>query len=338
MGIGPQLPPHLAALHKRAEDDDAPASAGPHLPTSAAPPPADEDDSDDDYGPSLPPDLVKPTVAGPTLPPPVAGPSRPSIGPTLPPHLSGGRSPSPPQSSSSRQVAGPSFPPPQPYGAADDSDDDFGPMPLPEGVTYEENDGARLFREREERQAEKERKEREGAGKPKREEWMLVPPKEMDLLSSMDTTKLKSRGFATGKAAAQAGKKEGPSNLWTETPAERQQRLKDEALGKKRKAENAVVEETDDERRKRVRDRQLKEEVEKHNASARGESLVDSYVKASKKKKAEGGAEDDKAPTMIWDRDRDMGMGGRVMDDGKRSSIIKNAKGLGGRFSGGGYM
>ncbi|GAA5889191.1 hypothetical protein JCM6882_000671 [Rhodosporidiobolus microsporus] len=336
MPIGPQLPPHLAALAdpSGSASDPPPASAGPsagpHLPTA---PPADEDDSDDDYGPALPPDLVKGPVAGPTLPPPVAGPSKASIGPQLPPHLAGGR-PSPPPAPSSRPIAGPSRPPPA-Y-AADDSDDDFGPMPLPAGVAVDENDGARQFREREEREAERERKAREGDGKPKREEWMLVPPKEMDLLSSMDTTKLKSRGFATGKAAAQAGKKEGPSNLWTETPAERQQRLQDEALGKKRKAENATVEETDDERRKRIRDRQLKDEVEKHNSSARGESLVDQHVKASKKKSKEEG--DDRAPTAIWDRDRDLGMGGRVMDDGKRSSIIKNAKGLGGRFSGGGYM
>jgi hypothetical protein len=56
-------------------------------------------------------------------------------------------------------------------------------MPLPAGAQAEENEGARMFREREERQAEKERKEREAAGKPKREEWMLVPPKEMDLMS-----------------------------------------------------------------------------------------------------------------------------------------------------------
>lgn len=55
-------------------------------------------------------------------------------------------------------------------------------------------------------------------------------------------------------------------NLWTETPAERQERLRDEMLGKKRKAENAPVEEESDEvRRKRLRDQQLKDEVERHN-------------------------------------------------------------------------
>ena len=35
----------------------------------------------------------------------------------------------------------------------------------------------------------------------------------------------------------------------------------------------------------------------------------------------------------IWDRDRDMGLSGRLMDDGKRKSIIKDAKELGSRFS-----
>ncbi|BGP18541.1 hypothetical protein JCM10213_002945 [Rhodosporidiobolus nylandii] len=341
MAIGPQLPPHLAALAGPQQPTTGPslphnATAGPAAP---APPPAADDDSDDDYGPSLPPDLEeraeKGPVAGPSLPPVVAGPSKPALGPQLPPHLSGAhRSPSPP---SSRLTAGPALPPGYQRPRADDSDDDegFGPMPLPAGVRIDENDGARMFREREERQAEKERKEREGAGKPKREEWMLVPPKEMDLLSSMDTTKLKSRGFATGKAAASAGKKEGPSNLWTETPAERQQRLADEMMGKKRKAENAPAEEeTDEQRRKRIRDRQLKEEVERHNAASRGESLVDSHVKREKAKPKK----DDEGPPGIWDRERDLGMGGRVMDDSKRSSIIKNAKGLGGRFSGGGYM
>lgn len=59
-------------------------------------------------------------------------------------------------------------------------------MPLPAGVSYghdDMNEGARLFKEREEREKEKERLEREGKGKMKREEWMLVPPKEMDLMA-----------------------------------------------------------------------------------------------------------------------------------------------------------
>ncbi|BGP34083.1 hypothetical protein JCM10296v2_005898 [Rhodotorula toruloides] len=350
MGIGPELPPHLA----RPRASPEPASTGSSLPSSSssvgpAPPPvpAADDDSDDDYGPSLPPELAAERDAGPRN---AAGPQLPSAqaGPQLPPHLAARRraSPSPP--------VGPSRPPGMvggtavvmdPYGdfavygpASDDEDDSVGPMPLPAGASNDDNDGARLFREREEREKEKERQAKEDK-KLQREEWMLVPPKEMDLLSSIDTTKLKSRGFATGKAAQSASSKKSSSdvNLWTETPAERQQRLADEMMGKKRRAENAPVEdETDDARRKRMRDQHLKDEVERYNKSARNQSLLDQHSKSSKSKGKD--ADDDRAPTAIWDRDRDMGVGGRLMDDHQRANAIKNAKGLGGKFGGGGFL
>lgn len=71
--------------------------------------------------------------------------------------------------------------------------------------------------------------------------------------------------------------------------------------------------------------------------SRRNESLVDQHTR-DRKAKPKGGADDDRAPTNIWDRDRDMGVGGRLMDDGQRSNIIKNAKDLGGRFGGGSFL
>lgn len=305
MPIGPQLPPHLAQQREAAgaAKSDAPAepvAAGPSRPPA---PEVDDDDDDDDFGPALPPDLAaerqsssKDAFSSAAA---VAGPSRPVVsGPQLPPHLAARRrSPSPPRRQAG-PVLGPSRPDagPQQYGGfgADPDDDDgvdVGPLPLPAGYTYDAvDDGAQQIREREERERKRQQDALEDK-KPKREEWMLVPPKEMDLLScawscgpgppwplidrattphsaAMDTTKLKSRGFATGKAAQSAASGSGSDgvNLWTETPAERQQRLKDEMLGKKRKAENAPAdEETDDERRKRLRDLQLREEVDKHN-------------------------------------------------------------------------
>lgn len=39
-----------------------------------------------------------------------------------------------------------------------------------------------------------------------------------------------------------------------------------------------------------------------------------------------------------WDRDRDMAVSGRLLDDGKRSEMVKGAKELGGRFSSGSYL
>jgi hypothetical protein len=91
----------------------------------------------------------------------------------------------------------------------------------------------------------------------------------------MDPTKLKSRTFQqSAKIASSAkGSSSGP-NLWTETPAERQQRIEDEMMGRKRKAEVSAggggieEEENGEKRRKTERDRQLREEVERHNVSS----------------------------------------------------------------------
>lgn len=98
----------------------------------------------------------------------------------------------------------------------------------------------------------------------------------------MDPTKLKSRSFASStKTAEKAGASSGV-NLWTETPQERQQRLEDEMMGRKRKAVVGagggggpeLEDESDEKRRKRERDQRLKDEVERHNVSISWLGLV----------------------------------------------------------------
>ncbi|SCV71489.1 BQ2448_3077 [Microbotryum intermedium] len=376
---GPQLPPHLASASSSSSSSSSTSAAGPRLPPhltgapsrpsthivgpslppshhpAAAPtlpvPVQDDDDSDDDYGPSLPPDLAAARTAtssnielGPSAV--AASPPKRVLGPTLP-------SDYPPSAS----VPGPSISaasPPQPYKTgtplsnlySDDDDDAFGPMPLPAGASgdSEENEGVRLVREREERQREREREaERKKNEKPKREDWMMAFA--FTSLSAMDPTKLKSRGFqqmaGKGMAHGSAGKPNPEDvNLWTETPQERQKRLEDEMMGRKRKAEISnggggagQPEETDEQRRKRMRDQQLRDEVDRHNKTSRNATLLDQHAKSFKSKE-----KDDKAPPGIWDHDRDMSVGGRLLDDSKRSDMIKNARDLGGRFGGGRYL
>lgn len=149
--IGPSLPPNVRLA----------APAGPQLPPGLAAsiaPATNDSDDDDDFGPSLPPDLL------------VARSSKPVIGPSLPSSF-------PPSASQKRET---------PLSVAySDDDDDFGPMPLPAGYSTGENDAVRAFREREDRAEEKKRNEERDKGKIKREEWMLVPPKEISLLASM---------------------------------------------------------------------------------------------------------------------------------------------------------
>ncbi|KIJ58787.1 hypothetical protein HYDPIDRAFT_190747, partial [Hydnomerulius pinastri MD-312] len=293
--IGPQIPAHL-------------------LPTvSAAPDSADAESDDDDYTPALPPDLAAARkVAGPSLPP-TAGPST---------H----RSSSPP----SRRVVtvGPTFPSAQPEYDSD-SDSDVGPRPLPAavaGATTQEKSGVQEFLEREERR----RKNIEEAKQPKklvREEWMLVPPKAGDLLGSLDPTKLKARQFGRGSAPT----RDSDSSLWTETPAERQQRLADEVSGRKKRAVNAEPEEDPDEARKRRRrDEDIRRGVEEHTRKARGAALVESHLEGEDQKK-----DKDEPPPGIWDHSRDMSLGGRLMDDKQRQKMLRDAKGLGERFGSG---
>jgi len=209
-------------------------------------------------------------------------------------------------------------------------------MPLPAGVSAadDEEDGVREFIEREKRREQ----QIEEAKKPKalkRDDWMLAPPTSSDLFSSLDPTKLKSRQFSRSTT----DKKSAASNLWTETPAERQQRLADEVSGKRKRAEEAAAQgvsataEDEDIVKRRKRDRDLKEQVEAHNKATRGQTLVAMHAPAP--------TNPDEAPPGIWDHSRDMALSGRLMDEGSRQKMLRDAKGLGDRFGhgkGGGFL
>ncbi len=82
---------------------------------------------------------------------------------------------------------------------------------------------------------------------------------------ALDPTKLnKPRQFARSAAPA----KEMENNLWTETPAERQQRLADEVSGKRRRAVNAdnsmSAEEALEARKRQKMDESIRKGVDEH--------------------------------------------------------------------------
>ncbi|KAJ7660849.1 hypothetical protein DFH06DRAFT_1129893 [Mycena polygramma] len=295
--IGPAIPSHLLNRPSTDDDDDdeaGPQPAGPQLPAPVPPNDAD-DDSEDDYAPALPPDMVASSSKKTRR--------RPHDAPGLPAD----------------------------YHDPNDSDDDVGPRPLPAGVNFEERDAVKEFMAKEE----KRRKEVEEAAKPKapkRDEWMLVPPTS-SVLGNLDPTKLKPRQFARTSAPS----KTTDTTLWTETPAERQQRLADEVSGKKRRAANSgdtvsAAEELETRKRQRI-DEKLRRDVDEHTRATRGSALVDMHARAAaekEKEKEKGEGEDGKKG--IWDRDRDMALSGRLMDDEKRNKMLKEAKSLGDRF------
>ncbi|KAL4254929.1 GPALPP motifs-containing protein 1-like protein [Abortiporus biennis] len=330
--IGPEIPAHILQTRRsvtpfddnNSDQEQGPSppepqtSIGPAIPpqllnSSTTPPPSkngtnskqpeEEEEEEDDYVPALPPDLLA-ARSGPQPQP--QGPKRPVAGPSFPPSIAQHR---------------------QKYDD-DDDDDDYGPQPLPAGVVVEQSDGVREFLEKEERR----RKLIEEAAKPKalkREEWMLVPPSSSDLLGSIDPTKLnKPRQFARSAAP----QRNVDTTLWTETPAERQQRLADEVSGKRRRIVNAdpdsLADEDHDARKKRRKEEEVRRGVEEYTRKNRGGALVEQHsskLATDPKDKEEG-------PPVIWDHSRDMGVGGRLMDDKTRDKFIKEARGLGDRF------
>ncbi len=84
--------------------------------------------------------------------------------------------------------------------------------------------------------------------------------------TALDPTKLnKPRQFSRSTAPARVV----DNTLWTETPAEKQQRLADEVMGKKRRAENADLADLDpqveeDANKRRKRDAELQRQVEEY--------------------------------------------------------------------------
>ncbi|KAF9560291.1 hypothetical protein CPC08DRAFT_665632 [Agrocybe pediades] len=335
--IGPEIPPHILKqlnASNDGQDEEDKAEAGPSTTPSAnigpqipahllnAKPDSGSKlqviDDDEDDGPQ--PARAGPSI-GPTMPP-----SRPVAGPSMPP----------PSRDDGKRVLGPSLPtyaptydPNAQYNDDDDSDDDIGPKPLPAGMQHQQSDAVREFLEREEKM----RKAAEEAAKPKapkRDEWMLVPPTSSGLLGNLDPTKLKPRQFSRGTTAPVNSKND--MSLWTETPQERLQRLADEVSGKKRRVTDAPVDEDETtvskKRRRKAEEEAIRQGVDEHTRKSRGAALIDQHATSSTSKEKE-------EPPAIWDHSRDMGLGGRLMDDDKRKKMLQEAKSLGDRFGSG---
>ena len=184
----------------------------------------------------------------------------PPVGPELPPHLAAKRkrqdtdleleliSPRRRSTSSSdgaekrRKVIGPSLPPANlderpstdPNSASNsDSEEDLGPaLPPTPGSN-------RQTLESPPTQSHTDESLEATSGKDtKRDAWMLVPPKQDDLSSRFDPSKLRNRKFNTGKGAkAPSHTGQSDNALWTETAEQKRQRLEDEVMGVRKPAQ-----------------------------------------------------------------------------------------------------
>ncbi|KAL7330794.1 hypothetical protein PS15p_205689 [Mucor circinelloides] len=224
---GPQIPEHLLQQKRSIVNEDEIATsgnkeeeqvAGPQIPhnildkkrAASTPKKQDEEEDPDVFAPALPPDLLEQRQKQQAYPQQEQENQR-----------SGGRR---------RRPVGPSFPSgPMPMPNTEEDDFIVGPA-LPKDYNPEEEAKYSAIQAIEERaRLTKEAMEQKKAGKTKveRPEWMLVPP-EVDYLKKAGSGK--SRQF-TNKTMA-------PEDLdpsgWTETPAEKQRRLEEQRLGKRK--------------------------------------------------------------------------------------------------------
>lgn len=224
-----------------------------------------------------------------------------TIGPTLPPARLDERPPHNPDPSNS--------------DSSDDDDDEFGPA-LP-GATSErsspEDTAAATI----------------GPQIPtvqtKRDEWMTMAPDSGDWSSRVDPTKLKSRGFNSGKGAKGPKVKTGGDSSWHETPAEKQARLAREVLGIKEIRSGPQPQHEDQVAAEKSK--KMKEAIEK----SRGTTLYNEHQKSNPREK-----EDDPS-ARAFDREKDIA-GGMRINTTQRKELMKNASDFGSRFSSAKYL
>ncbi|OAF58364.1 hypothetical protein VC83_06434 [Pseudogymnoascus destructans] len=368
-GIGPQLPPHLAK-RKRSTDDTTTLNP-PSPPTKiratsrnvdtqprrvlgpSMPPTHNEEEigldssSDDEPGSSLPPGAMpapepKPRrVMGPAMPPPqntdeipLDDSSDDDVGPFPPPSTTTTALPAP------RRILGPAPPPAllseRPTEDPDSSsDDDYGPSlpPAPGSAAAAAAESA--IRAHETARAATATASAASSA-PKRADWMLVPPGADDWTSRVDPTKLKTRKFASGKGAKALGEKSGVSAIWTETPEEKRQRLEDEVLGRKEVATNSGKNGTrgagggqgEDEAEQAA----IAKRIRGYNERMRGKSMVEEHTGR------QGGKEEEDDPSKRgFDKEKDMGLGGRI-GHVQKQEMLRKAGDFGSRFERGKFL
>lgn len=197
---------------------------------------------------------------------------------------------------------------------------------------------------------------------PKRDDWMLAPPPASTGYQERDPTKIKSRKFASSGASAtkrrpgeQGG---GVSSIWTETPEEKVKRLKDAVLGRGDTSQQPPTAGSSrtggggggksESHGNQQHHQQHDQKITAFTEQTRGKSLYEEHQAAKKAGKAlnsgggkKGGQdpdeEDDDPSKRAFDREKDMGLGGKISAS-QRKKLVNQAGDFGGRFQRGNYL
>lgn len=252
--------------------------------------------------------------------------------PALPPHmLQGGnrKSAPPPRSNERRSVVGPMLPkgfiPPTEDTHKEESTDEeeeeeeekpvVGPVPSAEKVDPGEY-RARELEERARRMRDKLEGRDKVSDKPmKRESWMTELPEDKPNFCGLG-----ARQFLRKTPA-----EKGDRSIWTDTPADRAKKAKDQEEQQQEKEEEGTIE--DDVIRQR--DKDLTKKVDEYNKTKRAKPLVDLHrIELKRKQKDEGPKE-----RRPFSREEDLSV--NKFDEAQKSNIMKKARQLNDRFSSG---
>ncbi|KAG9759967.1 hypothetical protein KCU95_g19841, partial [Aureobasidium melanogenum] len=163
-----------------------------------------------------------------------------------------------------------------------------------------------------------------------RDEWMTLPPQQDDLAARMDPSKMRARGFNTGKNARGGNTTPAGGNIaaaWTETPEEKLKRLQNEAMGvKPATAGHFDAREAAKNKEKEAEAKRIREQTEK----ARGPSLMAQHRESNPESK------DDDPSKRAFNREKDIGGSSLGLVDKK--DLLNKASNFGSKFSGGSYL
>ncbi|XP_063737473.1 GPALPP motifs-containing protein 1 isoform X1 [Eleginops maclovinus] len=262
-----------------------------------------EPDDDGFFGPALPPGFRK-QQSSPVRPP--------VLGPALPPGFRrAAYENNDDDNEEEEDFPGPALPPGyQPDSSSSEGEDDvIGPMPHKGPV---EDSVALDF----ERRARKMKEKLTGDDTPEvlaRETWMTELPPELQHI---------------GLGARTFKKKSGPENkdrsMWTDTPEDRERKMRERIEGKRKGEEEKVVA-----TQICPKDVKMAEKVAKHNETKRAESLVSMHTKTMKekaKKKVDAPVE-----RRAFDREEDLQV--NRFDEAQKQRLLKKSQELNTRFS-----
>lgn len=169
---------------------------------------------------------------------------------------------------------------------------------------------------------------------PARDDWMLAPPTNTGY-QERDPTKLRARKFASKPSSSTTSSKPGEiASIWTETPEQKLERLRNSVLGRSEPSTaassaprrpspppSAPVEGAS--KRRKLGDKDVQEEEEGKKGRKRGFER-------------RPGEEDDPSKRG-FDREKDMAIGG-ALSGKQKNEFLSQAKNFGGRFTKGSSM